>query len=175
MTEEVKALKTSLAESRTFREDVVSAERQTEQVQYALADKDNQLEEMSVLLARKQDEVKSLLRQLAAVGTVEAPLVCEKTEPTSFEVLFAMDGSLGLEFQQLRAPYIVAEVHQGVAAGLGIRPGWRSQQAASSSQKRSNTCSRMYLDDGVWMMAMVLGARRLEDWKVKDKNGGIDG
>merc|ERR1712136_105866 len=123
MTEEVKALKTSLAESRTFREDVVSAERQTEQVQYALVDKDNQLEEMSVLLARKQDEVKSLLRQLAAVGTVEAPLVCEKTEPTSFEVLFAMDGYLGLEFQQLRAPYIVAEVHQGVAAGLGIRPG----------------------------------------------------
>ncbi|CAJ1458303.1 unnamed protein product [Effrenium voratum] len=44
--------------------------------------------------------------------------------PDVFEVLFALQGSLGLEFRALAAPYVIAKIHDsGIATGLGISEG----------------------------------------------------
>eukprot|EP00929_Paragymnodinium_shiwhaense_P029135 TRINITY_DN16768_c0_g1_i2.p1 TRINITY_DN16768_c0_g1~~TRINITY_DN16768_c0_g1_i2.p1 ORF type:complete len:738 (-),score=305.87 TRINITY_DN16768_c0_g1_i2:98-2311(-) len=103
------------------------AEGQTKQLNFALADREKQLQEKTEVVASKEAEIKDLLRQLAAVSAVESsPSGSTEEVPTAtfFEVMFALEGSLGLEFQQLSAPYVVTQVHEGkVATGLGIASG----------------------------------------------------
>ena len=46
---------------------------------------------------------------------------CRSVGGSSFDVTFALPGSLGIEFKELKAPYIVVTVHEGgVAFPLGI-------------------------------------------------------
>merc|ERR1712137_424731 len=60
------------------------------------------------------------------VEAMGAGVVPESEAPvaTAFDVMFALEGPLGLEFERLSAPYVVLQVHMsGVAVGLGISPG----------------------------------------------------
>jgi len=83
-------------------------------------------------MAKKEQDVKDLLRQLAASGdgnkspqqAVESTPTEEEAVAPCFEALFALTGPLGLEFQRQSAPYVVSRIHaSGVAVGLGISPG----------------------------------------------------
>lgn len=121
----------NLMEERRLREQETAAARgQVEQFRFAADDRARQLQERSDALAKKEQEVKDLLRQLAAVGDSNAPLVKPAEEPppeavvTSFEVMFALQGSLGIEFQRLAAPYVVVKILPNkVATDLGLLPG----------------------------------------------------
>ncbi|CAK0891736.1 unnamed protein product, partial [Prorocentrum cordatum] len=111
--------------------DATVAAGRLEQARFAVAERERQLGEKADALSKKDAEVKSLLRQLAAVGDsgvvqAEAATASQAEEEacTAFEVMFALEGALGLEFQRLQPPYVVQQVHgHGVAVGLGILPG----------------------------------------------------
>lgn len=113
---------------------VASFQAQLEQVKFALAQRDKQLQESGEALANKDVQVKSLLQHLAALGSGEAADQGDTTdaetsngpskEATIHEVMFALEGPLGLEFERLQAPYVVEQVHaSGIASGLGVAPG----------------------------------------------------
>jgi len=132
---EALALESSLEALRRLREEEgANAKKELEQFRFALCQKDQQLAEKIEYISTKDEEVKSLLKQLATVPTdqfagfkkepVEEALVAEAPAATVFEVMFALEGPLGLEFRQLSAPYVVAKVHPDrVATDLGILPG----------------------------------------------------
>eukprot|EP00747_Dinoflagellata_sp_TGD_P095931 gnl/TRDRNA2_/TRDRNA2_166667_c2_seq1.p1 gnl/TRDRNA2_/TRDRNA2_166667_c2~~gnl/TRDRNA2_/TRDRNA2_166667_c2_seq1.p1 ORF type:complete len:618 (+),score=186.22 gnl/TRDRNA2_/TRDRNA2_166667_c2_seq1:1-1854(+) len=107
-----------------------AARGQVEQARFALSEKDRQLQEKVEALVQKEEETKSLLRQLANTSNLQeeaaatAKPEAETSAVTTFEVMFALEGSLGLEFEKLAAPYVVAQVHENkVATGLGILQG----------------------------------------------------
>jgi len=74
-----------------------------------------------------------MLRQLEAAGDLRSAGGQQEdtdgqVEPsevtTTYEVMFALEGSLGLQFENLAAPYVVeAVIETGVAAGLNILSG----------------------------------------------------
>jgi len=131
--QEIKGLQVELEAVRQLREqESLAAKGQQDQLRFALDERDRRLQEQMDTVSQKDQEVKSLLRQLAALGDYrgdaqqrpEAVASAAQAEATTFEVMFALQGSLGLEFQQLSAPYVVNKVHDnGVASGLNIAPG----------------------------------------------------
>jgi len=128
---ELLAAKAAVDEARASQQrEAAAAQGQLEQLRFALRERERGLEEKAQTLSQRDEEVKSLLRQLAAVGDgcppVQEPAAVEDPSGavTVFEVMFALEGALGLEFQRLAAPYIVSQVHADkVATGLGIVPG----------------------------------------------------
>ena len=128
LREELRAASAALDADRLAQDQqAATAQGQGEQLRFALAQKEKQFEERAALAAQQEQEIKGLLKQLANLGDSASPRVSEKAqevkpEATYFEVMFALEGALGLEFQRLAAPYIVTVVHPGrVATGLGIR------------------------------------------------------
>jgi len=140
--EEAQALEASLEAARKLREEEGAvAKKELEQLKFAICEKDKQLAEKVDAVSSKEEEVRSLLKQLAAVpvagGGAGAQAAAAPEEPakadtsgeesataTTFEVMFALEGPLGLQFRQLSAPYVVQEVHANrVASGLGISAG----------------------------------------------------
>jgi len=111
--------------------ETLTAGKELEQLKFILQQKEQTLSEREEAMKAKDEEVRALLKQLAAVpldsqSPSDPEVKEEAAEPQikHFEVLFALEGSLGLEFQELAAPYIITKVHPDrIATGLGINPG----------------------------------------------------
>eukprot|EP00930_Biecheleria_cincta_P064306 TRINITY_DN4986_c0_g1_i1.p1 TRINITY_DN4986_c0_g1~~TRINITY_DN4986_c0_g1_i1.p1 ORF type:complete len:1047 (-),score=400.60 TRINITY_DN4986_c0_g1_i1:179-2959(-) len=133
---QIAAMQQELADERARRQQEDSAgQGKLQQLQFVLDDRQQQLAKAYDAIQKKDAELKSLLKQLAS-APVENPAAVDRTldnknedapahqAPTTFDRMFALPGSLGLEFTKLAAPYVVAQVHaEGVASGLGIQPG----------------------------------------------------